>query len=49
MGHHDDHPRLAVTMENTYQLGEIELEEVFAHTPLSASESDLYNPPFTHQ
>ncbi|XP_003975863.2 dynein light chain Tctex-type 5 [Takifugu rubripes] len=21
MGHHDEHPRLAVTMENTYQLG----------------------------
>lgn len=41
MGHHDEHPRLAVTMENTYQLGEIELQ-VFAHTPLSASEFDLY-------
>lgn len=28
IGHHDEHPRLAVTMENTYQLGEMEQNSI---------------------
>lgn len=29
IGHHDDHPRMAVTMENTYQLGELPLTNTY--------------------
>lgn len=29
IGHHDEHPRMAVTMENTYQLGEMTLANIY--------------------
>lgn len=32
IGHHDEHPRMAVTMENTYQLGEMTLPITYHDT-----------------
>lgn len=41
IGHHDEHPRMAVTMENTYQLGEmtitIRYHDTFDTSSLSAT------------
>lgn len=40
IGHHDEHPRMAVTMENTYQLGELTLTntyDIFDTLSLSAT------------
>lgn len=40
IGHHDEHPRMAVTMENTYQLGELTLPntyDIFDTLSLSAT------------